>query len=355
MVLKSKSSKRGSKYALDSFSEFLNKFHQISPDESIESFKDHQVAFDTLQAWINWFSTTEKTVVSKKKGDWKYIPTATTTFQYFHAIIRYLHYMGIKFHPYDIKQEITLPKPLQEDKHGIRTDEIKLILDNCSFEKKALYLAQLSSGMRIGELVQIRKKHLDFDHERIMIRIPAEFTKMRKARVTFFSKEFGKLFRSRLNKLDDNDLLFGTNEDWEKARDNEMQNMINLLERIGLKDITTHSFRAYVITQLSRKDPNFAKLLTGQKGYLLQYDRMNESDKLENYLKYEPVLLIYESPIKEKELKTLKKRVADLEEHKKESNAFWVDVNKMDDKYPDFMNEFVDKLKEFRENKKKQN
>ena len=291
--LKSKSGKRSSKYALDSFSLFLDKFHEITPDEAIESFKDQIIAIDTLQAWVDWFSSTEKKVCSKK-GDWYYTPKASTTFQYFHIIIRYLHYMGIKFHPYDLKREISLPRPLQEDKHGITKAEILLMLNNCSFEKKALYLAQLSSGMRIGELVQLRKKHLDLNHKRIVVRIPAEFTKLRKSRITFFSKEFDKLFRAKLNKLDDNDLLFGTNENWEKARDNEIENMINLLKRIGLKNITTHNFRAWFITKLSRFDSDLVKILVGHKGYQLSYQRMDIPDKLAIYLKHESEFAVYE-------------------------------------------------------------
>ncbi len=57
-------------------------------------------------------------------------------------------------------------------------------------------------------------------------------------------------------------------------------------------DINTHSFRAYGITKLSRHDPNFAKKLAGQKGYLDQYDRMSDDEKLELYQKYEYELTI---------------------------------------------------------------
>ena len=309
--LKSNSGKKCSKYALDSFSLFLDKFHEITPDESIESFKDQQIAIDTLQSWIDWFSTTEKRV-SSKKGDWHYTPKASTTFQYFHIIIRYLHYMGIKFHPYDLKREITLPRPLQEDKHGITKAEILLILDNCSFEKKALYLAQLSSGMRIGELVQLRKKHLDFNHERIVVRIPAEFTKLRKSRVTFFSREFDKLFRAKLNKCEDNDLLFGTNENWEKARDNEIDNMINLRKRIGLKDVSTHNFRAWFITKLSRFDSDLVKILVGHKGYQLSYQRMDIPDKLAIYLKHESEFAVYEIITNSEKEKDLQSQISKL-------------------------------------------
>ena len=109
--------------------------------------------------------------------------------------------------------------------------------------------------------------------------------------------------------------MFGTNENWEQARDTEIQNIRNLTTVLGLEGITTHSFRAYMITRLSRKDPNFAKLLAGQKGYLLQYDRMSESEKLEKYLELENELLIdeYVDNANNKGLPSDKKRIEELE------------------------------------------
>ena len=42
----------------------------------------------------------------------------------------------------------------------------------------------------------------------------------------------------------------------------------------------------------ARHDPNFAKKLAGQKGYMLQYDRMTDKEKLEKYLEFEKDLII---------------------------------------------------------------
>jgi len=215
--------------------------------------------------------------------------------------------MGIKFHPDDVRHEISLPKILEKEKHGLKIDEIKKILGDIRIRKKALYLAQLSSGMRIGELVRLRKKHLDFSTNRIMVKIPAEFTKLGRARTTFFSKEFEKLYLFKLKQLDDNDLIFANNEHWEYARENETQNMQEVCKRNWLKDITTHSFRAYFITKISRLDPNLAKLFAGQKGYLLQYDRLDDEEKLAKYIEFEPELLVFTKKVDEsKELQEIK-------------------------------------------------
>jgi len=88
--------------------------------------------------------------------------------------------------------------------------------------------------------------------------------------------------------------------------------------------VNTHSFRAYGITKLSRHDPNLAKKIAGQKGYLDQYDRLTDEEKLELYQKFEIDLIIdnnlklkKEKQILESKLETtenLKARIKDLEE-----------------------------------------
>lgn len=352
LEVRSPAVRRIAKTSLDNFSEFLKEFHQTTPDKIISDLaSDHQLAFDILQAWVNWVKKRE--IITRNGRNTKKYPTARTVKVYFQHIKNYLHYMGVKFHPDDLRKEVKLPRVLEHERHGVKIDEIKTILSDVKLRKKALYLAQLSSGMRIGELVRLRKKHLDFTGERIKVKIPAEFTKTGHARTTFFSKEFEKVFSFELKKLDDNDLLFSSNDKWEYARENETQYLQEVCKRNELKNITTHSFRAYFITKVSRLDSNLAKLFAGQKGYLIhEYDRLDDDEKLEKYLEFEPELLIFEKSVKDKELKQLKKRVAELEDYKKESHAFWVNANKMGEQYPDFMDEFIDKLNEIRKNKK---
>jgi hypothetical protein len=74
--------------------------------------------------------------------------------------------------------------------------------------------------------------------------------------------------------------------------------------------INTHSFRAYGITKLSRHDPNYARRLAGQKGYLDTYDRLALDEKLALYEKYEYELTIDQT-------KRDKVKIAQLEEDNK--------------------------------------
>ena len=110
----------------------------------------------------------------------------------------------------------------------------------------------------------------------------------------------------------------------------------------GRFQINTHSFRAYFITRVSRHDPNIAKKLAGEKGYLLQYDRLTDEEYVENYLKFEDDLTVFDltqryqkQNLKQKELYEKNqqqiieqnKKIEDLEESLK---SFQVDMKRRD-------------------------
>ena len=62
----------------------------------------------------------------------------------------------------------------------------------------------------------------------------------------------------------------------------------------GFYKITSHSFRSYFFTAATRKhNENYAHKMSGHGGYLMQYDRMTEEEKLQMYLELEPDLVIF--------------------------------------------------------------
>ena len=75
----------------------------------------------------------------------------------------------------------------------------------------------------------------------------------------------------------------------------------------GSFKISTHSLRAYFFTQAVRKHgENYAHRMTGHSGYLMQYDRMNDEEKLKMYLELEPDLSIYDLTKANLEIERLK-------------------------------------------------
>jgi integrase len=250
----------------------------IIPD-MLESTEIERI--DTLQLWINYMNE----VPSKRSG--KPLDPATVK-MYFSRVKVYLHYMGIKLDAQDVKHELSFKRVSEEEKYGLTLDDVNKILDGIYYPMKVQLTCQLSSLMRVGEMVQLRKKHLLLDKQNIIIKIPSEIAKLKKARTTFFSKEASALLRPRLKILSANDLVFGSSDDVILAEQNSGQILRRHLKRIGLdmknskgnNEINTHSFRAFGITKLSRHDANFARRLAGQKGYLDTYDRFSLDDKL---------------------------------------------------------------------------
>ena len=251
----------------------------------IESDLDMDDVYVALQEWINGLNKNPSTVKL-----------------YFGHIRRYLYYRGIKISTMDARQNLIFRSTSEEEMHPLSEGEFRRMLGVCDRRHRILYLAQLSSGMRIGELMQIRKEHLNLDTARIMVKIPANITKRRRGRTTLFSQETADLLLELLDEKKDSDLVFTDAKNLSSAVSTERGYLNKLLKEIklstkyesnGRHTITSHSFRAYFITRMSRKDPNLAKLLAGQKGYMLQYDRLTDEEKLAKYMEYEPDLLVW--------------------------------------------------------------
>jgi len=300
--------------ALNNFEKFCQIEFGRSKEDVIDEFLkvEKYVVFGAVQKWIDWNIKNNKN------------PSSLIT--WFSSINTYFYYKGLEFSQREIKENLDFPKMLQEELYGVQPEDLQKILKVANYRYRCALLAQTSTLMREGELMQIRKKHLVFDKDRIMIKIPAKFTKLRKARTTFLSVEAAKPIMTRINKIDPDDLVWGFSE-VSKDTKNYENAIRRYCDKVGLSEIyesnrrhkiTTHSFRAFGITKISRHDENFAKILAGQKGYLLQYDRLSDEEKLQKYLELEQDLLIFDESKKNAEIKKLKTetnlRIQDLEE-----------------------------------------
>ena len=293
------------KSAINNFENFCMQQHgQADLIEELKEYSDIQI-LDFIQSWIDYNDRLNP----------------STVINMFSRIKKYLHHRGIKLHPQDIKEELEFRRVIEEELYPLKLEDIQTIIKEMRHKHKVQFVCQSSSLMRIGEMVQLRKKHLILDNQNIMVKLPANITKFSKGRTTFFSKEASKLLRPMLKELRDSDLIFGTNENVHLSETNSEQILARVLEKVGLNEryesnnrykINTHSFRAFGITKLSRHDPNFSKKLAGQKGYLLQYDRMEDEEKLELYQKYENDLIIDDTEKQKAEIKKLEKEKTEL-------------------------------------------
>ena len=127
---------------------------------------------------------------------------------------------------------------------------------------RTCWLAQASSGMRIGEVLAVRKRDLVFK-ERIQVYIKATGSKNHRGRTVFLSKETQEAIEVYLDDLKDDDLVFykGVTGS-EKSREiNALRNLRVCLNRLGLGmrydsgkyKISSHSLRAFFFTKAVRK------------------------------------------------------------------------------------------------------
>lgn len=310
LAVKPENTRKSHHTALNNFEKFCQEKFGRSKEDVIDEFLNVEkyVIFTAIQQWINW---------NIKNGK-----SPSTLITWFSSLNSYFYYKGVDFSQREIKENLDFPKIIQEDMYGVQPEDIQKILRVANYRYRCAILAQTATLMREGELMQIRKKHLVFQKDRISIKIPAQFTKLKKARTVFLSKEAARPIISKINKLDSEDLVWGVSNVQYDTKNYE--NAIRrYCQKVGIYDtyesnrrgkITSHSFRAFGITKISRHDENFAKMLAGQKGYLLQYDRLSDDEKLDLYIKFEQDLAIDNSAKKQAELDKVYKEKSKLEE-----------------------------------------
>ncbi|MBC8494915.1 site-specific integrase [archaeon] len=285
---------------------------QLLKSQDTQTYED--ALYGMLQDWIIW---------NEKNGKGNYTIRVA-----FSNIRKYLFHMGIKTSEQDIKEYLRFGKRTREDRHPLSKVEYQRIIEGLSRHPllQALFFALGSSGMRIGEALSLKKKDLDLTGTRIKVNIPAN-TKTRTGRTTFLSIETENLLRVHLEKIEQDDYVFA-----KKNRKPDSSTIRRMLGRLvdkleldsryqsnNIRKITSHSFRAYFFTKAARKHgENYAHRMTGHGGYLMEYDRMTEEEKLNLYLEIEPDLSIYDQTRNELEINRLQEKVEVIDELKQE-------------------------------------
>jgi len=304
---------KGKKLALRIFDRFCNEnYHTKNCEpiiEELQKTKSVDQALDVLQSWINW---------SNGKNQ------PNTLRVYFSNVNQYLYYRGIKIDGREIKT-LKFPKLIKRKNYPLHLEEIQRIISPVKYSKKSMYLALISSGMRISECVMIQRKHLDLSLDRIKITIPAEFTKSKEERITFLSKEAEKYNIKHIRSLGDDELVWGISSNSDYNVSQEDRNFARYCDNVGLdmrylsgtRKITLHSFRSYFITKGNKiDDAGFGHAIAGHEHYMKSYDRYTDEELLELYLKLEPELYVFDLTIKDKKIRDLEssnKRISELE------------------------------------------
>lgn len=260
----------------------------ISELKSLPQENRDEAYFGVLQDFVNWLM---------KLG----LANSTVNL-YCQIVTYYFNYMGIRTHQIELRQNVKKPKKINEKLHPLTKEEILQIYSITNEKRRMLYLTLIGSGMRIRECMSLRKKDFDLDCVRIKIEVPAQFTKTQRTHCTFVSNEAEKYLRPHLESLSSESLVFTTNKNPYHASMTEIEAFSRTRDRAGLTGkyqstnrhfISLHSFRSYFFTRARRVlDSEVAHAMIGHTAYLDMYDRKDENERLELYLKVEPEINI---------------------------------------------------------------
>jgi len=333
--------RKNKRSALIDFDKFCNQTYHTKDCEPIieelQKTKNIEQAVDVLQSWINW-----------NKG--KRQPNGLRN--YFININEYFYYRGIKLDRRDTKT-LKFPKNIKRKGYPLKLEEIHQIIQPTSHKKKSMYLALISSGMRIEECLRVQRKHIDLSLDRVKITIPGEFTKTGEERITFLSKEAEKYNIKHIRSLGDDDLVWGQNPNWRYNVSSEDQNFarythnakLDMKYPSGVRKITLHSFRSYFITKGNKVDDfGFGHALAGHDHYMKNYERYTEEELLTLYKKLEYELLVFDLTRKDQ-------RISDLEKANEEIH----DMKKKQEKVKDVFNEKIQEILQEIEAMKREN
>ena len=309
------------KRAFLSFDRFVfAKFGKDSTEQVIEDIKKlpesrhESVMIDLFQKFLHW-----------KHEDSK----ASTSVAYYQTAVEYFSYHQLRLNHYNLRRGIILPEDPKNMKYALTLSEIRRLIDYSKPQRKALYTVLIGSGMRIGETLGLKKRDFDFLEDRIRITIPAILTKKNIQRQTYISKEAEHYLTPIIKRMNQDEIVFSSNKDIRKSVDNEVLNFWYLRKKAELDSkydnsrnhkISLHSFRAFFETQASNiHGLEYAHALIGHSGYLEQYYRLSEEERLEKYIELEPKITIgedFRNGIKIQKLESDKdKRITNLEYH----------------------------------------
>lgn len=327
-------SRQVAQVALNQFDIFCKSYYGKDVDIVIQDIKDTGItdkAYTVMNQFCMWLGEDhpELQVIMGKSFRPMRKRQPMTIRGYLVVIKAYFEeFGGIEINDRRFKKRVRQQKRVNHDPEPFTHEEIRLLCDTASPEKKLLYMVLKDTGMRLGEAVHLHKEDIDLATDPIRIDIRAEMTKTSTARAAYITSETAPMLINKLKKTPDGENVFATNKDHLKAVSNETLMMTFYREKIGgvfleryshngrhKKNI--HSLRAFATTQIADvHGEEFAHGYIGHTKYLGQYIRRN--DKVPDMIKRcAPKLMIYESTV----IVDQDERVRKLEEQQQQSRV----------------------------------
>jgi len=265
------------------------------------------------------------------------------------AVKGYLRNLGLRFNSEDYKQMVRIPRVIRQREEPVTKELITKLQRNLPPKLQTVVLVLSSSGMRLGELVQLELDDIDFETNPTTIRLRAETTKTRTERQTFLTTEATNSLKEYLlrnfqwientDNLHLKDLkIFGRTSEIKNLKrksdpkqpshlhaESLLHNSLRYFleknpgldskNRNGRKVIHFHAFRKFFRTTVRNVcGRDFAEELMGHGFYMDTYYQLSTEKRQKMYLEAEPHLTISDFNEVEKNLKTLSMKYAELEE-----------------------------------------
>ena len=112
----------------------------------------------------------------------------------------YLRHIGLKINSDDLKQTVKVPRLTRSREIPLTKEIILRLLRNANPKLQTAILVAISTGLRIGELVQLKVSDIDFSTTPTTIYIRSNTTKTKQSREVFLTSEATNALRDYLER-----------------------------------------------------------------------------------------------------------------------------------------------------------
>ena len=264
---------------------------------------------------------------------------------YLSGLKGFLRHSRIKINSDDFKHLVKIPKVIRTREIPLTKEMILRVLHNSSTKLQTSILVCASSGLRIGELVQLKLSDIDFECNPTKLSIRAETSKGNMSRETFITSEATCALQDYLKRYfgwkenEPNLHLQSTMIFWRisavkpgyipkfsvSSAKQILQNSLRIqIEKIaelnvrnenGIRAIHFHALRKFFRTTVGNVcGRDYAEALMGHGFYMDTYYQLPDEKKKQMYLDAESQLTISDFKEVEKNLKELSVKNTQLEE-----------------------------------------
>jgi len=320
------------KTALNHFKKFLESQYNCDELKIVEQIKSEEIdVYNVITDFIIYLD--QKQI--RPRGIHSYLS----------GLKGFLRHSGIKINSDDFKHLVKIPKVIRTHEIPVTKEMILRVLHNSSPKLQTSILVCASSGLRIGELVQLKLSDIDFECNPTKLSIRAAIAKGSMSRETFLTSEATCALQDYLKRyfgwkenepnlhLQDTMIFWRisavkagyipkfTVESAKQILQNSLRNQIekifelNVRNENGLRAVHFHAFRKFFRTTVGNVcGRDYAEALMGHGFYMDTYYQLPEDKKKQMYLDAEPQLTISDFKAVEKNIETLSAKNTQLEE-----------------------------------------